>query len=68
LVGWWAADWKVAWEAAATILPSDRKRLAFLEQTAVQLYSLLNQEDNWAALAAIVDDLLAHETIDREQI
>jgi ATP-dependent Zn protease len=25
----WAADWKVAWEAAAPLMPTDRKRLAY---------------------------------------
>ena len=64
----WAADWKVAWEAAAPLIPSERKRLAYLEQAAAQLHRLLDREDNWAALAAIVDNLLAHETLDGEEV
>ena len=64
----WAADWKLAWEAAAAMFPIERKRLAYLEQTAVSLYRLLNQDNHWAALAAIVDNLLAHETLEGEEV
>ena len=75
----WAADLKLAWEAAATAQRTrtaeqqrahrlERKRLAYLEQTTAQLYRLLEREDHWAALAAIVDNLLAHETLDGEEV
>ena len=64
----WAADWKAAWEAAAPLVPAERKRLAYLEQTTAQLYRLLDREDHWAALAAIVDNLLAHETLEGEEV
>ena len=64
----WTADWKVAWEAAAPLMPSDRKRLAYLEQSTVNLYRLLNRDEHWAALAAIVDNLLAHETLEGEDV
>lgn len=64
----WAADWNTAWEAVAPLIPSKRKRLAYLEQTAVRLYRLLNREDHWAALAAVVDNLLAHETLERQEV
>jgi ATP-dependent Zn protease len=64
----WAADWKLAWESAAVLFPAERKRLAYLEQTSVRLYRLLDREDHWAALAAIVDHLLAHETLAGEEV
>ena len=64
----WAADWKLAWEAAAPLFPHQRQRLAYLEQTTARVYRLLDREDYWAALAAIVDNLLAHETLDGEEI
>ena len=43
-------------------------RLAYVERTSVELYGWLHRDDNWAGLAAIVDALLAHETLDGEQI
>ena len=64
----WSADWKAAWEAAARVIPTERKQLAYLEQTSAQLYRLLDREDHWEALAAIVDNLLAHETLDGEEV
>ena len=64
----WAADWKAAWKASAMLVQGERRQLAYLEQTTVKLYQLLNREDHWAALAAIVDSLLAHETLDGEDI
>ena len=64
----WAADWHSAWAAAADLVPADRKRLAYLEQATAQIYRLLHREEHWAALAAIVDHLLAHETLEREDI
>jgi len=64
----WASDWKVAWQAAALLIPDERPRLKYLEQTTVRLYRLLDREDHWAALAAIVDNLLAHETLEGEQV
>ena len=64
----WAADWKLAWEAATSLISSERKRLAYLEQTTARLYRLLEREDHWAALAAIVDNLLAHETLEAEEV
>ena len=64
----WAADWKVAWDAAAPLFPDERKRLDYMEKVTVRLYRLLDREDHWAALAAIVDNLLAHETLEGEQV
>jgi hypothetical protein len=43
----WAADWKVAWEAAAPLMPTDRKRLAYLEQSTVKLYQLVDLLARW---------------------
>ena len=64
----WAGDWKLVWEASAPLFSSDRKRLAYLEQISVQLYRLLDRKDHWAAMAAIVDHLVAHETLDGEEV
>jgi ATP-dependent Zn protease len=64
----WSADWKAAWDAAAPLLPAERKRLAYLEERTVHLYRLLDRDDHWAALAAIVDNLLAHETLEGEEV
>jgi ATP-dependent Zn protease len=64
----WAADWKTAWEAVAPLIPAERRRLVYLEQATVKLHRLLQQDEYWAALAAIVDNLLAHETLEGEEV
>ena len=64
----WAADWREAWSAATTLHQNERKRLEYLEQVTAQLYHRLRRDDHWNALAALADNLLAHETLDREQI
>ena len=64
----WASDWDVAWKSAEPLFPDERKRLAYLEDTSIQLYRLMDRSDNWAALAAVVDNLLAHETLDGEAV
>lgn len=68
LVAEWSADWQMAWEAAEPIVPDHRQRLTYLEQRSIQLYRLLERDDHWAALAAVVDNLLAHETLEGEMV
>lgn len=64
----WAADWKAAWQEAAALFPDERKRLAYLEQVAAQLYRLMDQEESWAAVAAIADHLLAHDRMEGDEV
>lgn len=67
-VGEWAADWQSAWEATSRFLANHQKRVAYLEAATRQVYQLLDQENHWAALAAIADNLLAHETLEGEVV
>ena len=64
----WTADWVLAWQTAEALFPDESKRMAFLEQTTVQVYRMLDRDDHWAALAALVDNLLAHETLEGEEV
>lgn len=68
MVAEWAADWREAWEAAMVLHPGERQRLEYLEQISIQLYHRMKGDDLWPALAALADNLLAHETLDQEQI
>lgn len=68
LVPEWAGDWRDAWEAAALLHVDERQRLAFLERTCGELNRLLRGENIWAALADLADNLLAHETLEWEQV
>lgn len=64
----WVADWKTAWQEAASLVPDERKRLGYLEQAAAELYRLLDQEQPWAAIAAIADHLLAHDSMEGDEV
>ena len=68
LVAEWAADWREAWEAASPLYADERMRLKFLEDVSIQLYRRLKGDDLWAALASVADNLLAHETLEGEQV
>lgn len=68
LIAEWTADWQLAWEAAAARVPDARKRLAYLEQVTARAYKILSRDDCWSALATIVDNLIAHETLEGETV
>lgn len=68
LVAEWVVDWNLAWEAVARLIKTDRERMAYLEQSTLRLYRLLGRDEHWAALAAIADHLLAHETMEGEEV
>ncbi|MBV08088.1 hypothetical protein [Rubinisphaera sp.] len=68
LVAEWAQDWQDAWHWAEPLEKQPKRRLAYLENMAVELYRFFDEENAWAATAAIVDHLLAHETLEGEEI
>ncbi len=64
----WTSDWSLAWQAATALHANEKTRLTYLEKATVQLYRTLERDDHWAALAAVVDNLLAHETLEGEDV
>lgn len=64
----WSADWTAAREAVERLVAGEEKQVAMLEQISIELYRLMNRDDVWAAVAALADELLAHETLERDQI
>ena len=64
----WASDWAAAWQAMSSLIPHERQRLEHLERVTRDLYQLLRQDNHWAALAAIADHLLTHETLEGEEV
>jgi hypothetical protein len=68
LVAEWAADWREAWNSAVLLHSGERQRLEYLEQVSIQLYQRLKEDNLWAALASLADHLLAHETLNGEQV
>lgn len=68
LIAEWAADWDEAWQAVEPFHRNERQRLELLERICIQLHRRFQQEEIWAALAALADNLLAHETLEGEEI
>jgi len=68
LVAEWSADWEDAWAMAEMLQALPEKRMAYLEQVSIRLYRVLNSEPFWPALAELADHLLAHETLESDQV
>jgi ATP-dependent Zn protease len=68
LVAEWANDWQAAWDLAETLFPDHIQRLSYLESITSELYRLMDSEPNWSAVAALADSLLAHETLEHEDV
>ena len=68
LVAEWAADWKEAWAFAESLIDNPRRRLEYLESITVELHRLMDSEPYWSAIAALADHLLAHDTLEAEEV
>jgi len=64
----WAEDWRAAWDGAAALLAKPSQRMAYLESETAKLRRLLDQENHWAAVAEIADQLLAHDRLEAEDV
>lgn len=64
----WADDWRQAWALAEPLYSEPHARLQQLERLTRELYQMLRDDHRWAAIAALADELLAHETLDDEMV
>ena len=64
----WSWDWKTAWSLAESFFPGEEARLRFLEQLTKQTYAWFSQDEIWQATAALADELLAHEILEKAEI
>ncbi len=65
------AEWRQDWETAFECLSGIRNlqhRFARLEQLTIELYEAFSEDHHWAAIGAVADNLLAHETLDQEML
>ncbi len=68
LVGEWSGDWQQALRAASLLVPQRQARLQYLEEKTLTLYQLFRTDAYWSAIGELVDQLLAHETLEEEMI
>lgn len=64
----WGGDWAEARDAVRNLFPQQKQQLKFLEQTTLEIYQLFDREEFRAALGDLTDSLLAHETLEGEQV
>ena len=62
-----AADWQQAVLAASRLKPAPT-RAKFLAEMERQVWDFFDNENVWAATCAVADQLLAHETIEHDQV
>lgn len=67
VVAEWQQDWETAFEALMHV-SNIHHRMAQLERYTIELYQSFRDDSHWAAIGAIADNLLAHETLDEEML
>ena len=60
--------WPGAWRVSAAFIGDSQRRTRILEQALIQLREQLNRDPLWPAIAAVADELLAHESLENDQI
>ena len=65
--GEFAADWQQASLSASRLKP-ERLRDKYLKEMERQVWSFFEDDNVWAATCAVADQLLAHETIEHDQV
>lgn len=64
----WQDDWRLAFSLSQSIHPNPVRRTRWLEMMIVEMHQRMNDEICWAAIAAVADELLAHEALEEEQL
>ena len=66
--GPWQHDWECATEIARPFAADLRRRLQLLERLLLELRGVLSVEPCWPAIAALADELEAHESLEVAEI
>lgn len=61
-------DWQQAWNHCAGAVSDPKRRTVLLEQLLRELHQRMSADLCWAAIAAVADELLAHEYLEEEQL
>lgn len=64
----WQADWEHAVRCVSALSRDRNRQLELLRIACVELERRLRDDDCWAAIASVADELLAHEQLEEEQI
>ena len=64
----WQMDWLTAFRSASKISTNSKTADKLLNDCQTKIRHHFDQANAWAAVAALADELLAHETIEHEQV
>ncbi|MEO1618667.1 MAG: cell division protein FtsH [Planctomycetota bacterium] len=64
----WRYDWEMALLRVREVVSSEEQRDKIMEILLQWLHQRLSDNVNWAAVAAVADELLAHEYLDGEML
>lgn len=64
----WKQDWLTAWPLSSAQFPNTIRRTKFLEDVTRKVYQDLSSDAVWQAIAAVSDEVLAHEHLEAEEI
>jgi hypothetical protein len=64
----WQLDWQLAWRIGEQLVRDPAKRSHMLDALLGQLHRQVSGEPYWSAIAALADELAAHEYLDSDQI
>lgn len=68
LLAEWQQDWEMATERASRHLPPNTSLASYLSQITVNLIRTFERGEIWAAIAALADELEAHESLEQEDV
>ncbi|MCG8648638.1 MAG: cell division protein FtsH [Pirellulales bacterium] len=61
-------DWRWALAVSGSLIKAGQNPAHFLERLMGQLHRWMQADPCWAAIAAVADELLAHESLDEERL
>jgi len=64
----WQADWAHAADQLHALHADSQRLIRSLEKMTRDLYHTMRTDTLWAAVAALADELLAHETLEEQQV
>ena len=62
----WSGDWATAIDAARGLSNNESSARKMLDKVSDDIFRTFGSPAGWAAVSAVADELLAHETIDHE--
>ena len=64
----WQFDWELASQIAESLIPNNAQRMRWMETLLKELYRRMDRQPVRAAIAAVADELLAHEYLESDRL